>query len=85
MNTLMHADIFFFVTTICIVILTVLLIIAWIFFMRILDSIHRLVDKARLEGEYLAGEMHKLGQSRMPDSVVRIGARFIRMIISSLT
>lgn len=61
MNTsLVHADIFFFVTTVAVAVLTILVIIAWIYIIRILANIRAITDKARIEGEFLLDEVREL-------------------------
>ena len=60
MNTLIHADIFFFVTTISIVVITVLLIIGWIYVMKLVSDLKRFSDKARKEGELIIEDVGRM-------------------------
>lgn len=53
MDTLAHADIFFFVTTICTVVVTALLVIALIFAISLLAHARRMAARARAEAEKL--------------------------------
>ena len=50
MNTLIKADIFFFITTIAIVLLTVVAIVVAIYVVRILRDIKNLSEKVKIEG-----------------------------------
>jgi len=62
-NTLIHADIFFFVTTIAVVILTVLLsVISWYVF-KILQDIKHISAKAREAAETLEDGLKTLSGS----------------------
>jgi hypothetical protein len=47
-NAFIHADIFFFVTTISVALLTILLVIAWIYGMKIMNNIRYISDQAKL-------------------------------------
>ena len=53
MTTLAHADIFFFVTTICMVVVTALIAIALIFAISILAHARKMARRARVEAEKL--------------------------------
>ena len=57
MQTLVHADIFFFITSIFVVVLTIGSGIALYFIILILRDVRRLSDIARREGEKLAGDI----------------------------
>ncbi len=82
MNTLIHADIFFFVTTICVAVLTILIIVAWIYVIRILANVRSLTEKARVEGEFIIEEVGRLREKIHNE---RFGFRalykFVRRII----
>ena len=82
MDSFIHADIFFFVTTISVGVLTILLIIAWIYLMKILANMRKLSDKARVEGEFLIGALHEFGcRVRSEQTGFRAIFRFMRRII----
>lgn len=53
MDTLAHADIFFFVTTICTVVVTALLVIALIFAISIMSHARKMTMRAKVEAEKL--------------------------------
>jgi uncharacterized oligopeptide transporter (OPT) family protein len=53
MNTFIHADIFFFITTIALVVVTVLLIVAFIYLFNILGRIRRIIQKTETEMDSL--------------------------------
>ncbi|MFA6432596.1 MAG: hypothetical protein WCV82_02150 [Candidatus Paceibacterota bacterium] len=83
MNTLIHADIFFFVSTICFAVLTVLFVIGWIYGIRILANIYAVSSKARLEAEFLIAELGDIRQ-RIHEQTFgpRTLFRFIRRVFS---
>jgi len=60
MNTLIHADIFFFVSTVCFAVLAVFLLVAIILAINILMRLKRLSERAEVEGNYLMDEVHSL-------------------------
>jgi len=62
MNTLVHADIFFFVTTIAIAIVAVFVIIGGIFILRILKDVRYISGVARRETDLLAADLAALRQ-----------------------
>ena len=53
MDTLAHADIFFFVTTICTVVVTALIVIALIFAISMLAHARKMTMRARTEADKL--------------------------------
>ncbi len=63
-------DVFFYVTTIAVVILTIALVIASVYLIKILKDIKYIVRKARVETELLASD---IGELR--DSVKEEGAK----------
>lgn len=60
MNTLIHADIFFFVSTVCLAVLAIFALIALIYLIKILASLKKLADRATIEGNYLMDEVHSM-------------------------
>lgn len=76
MNTLIHADIFFFVSTICLVIVTVFLIIALTLLIKTLSDFRYIADRTRTEGDFFLNELHRMGE-RMRARRFGIGALFI--------
>ncbi|MBU6231293.1 hypothetical protein KGP36_01390 [Patescibacteria group bacterium] len=62
MASLIHADIFFFVTTVCVVLLTVLCSILFIYLFRFLATLRAIADKAKSEGDFILDEVHELVQ-----------------------
>ncbi len=63
MNTLIHADIFFFITSIVAVILGILLAVALFYIVLILRDLKHLSDLARKGGEKLAGDLDGLREA----------------------
>ena len=60
MNTLIHADIFFFVSTVCFAVLAIFLLIALILAINILMRLRKLSQRAEVEGNYLLDEVHSM-------------------------
>lgn len=58
METILKADIFFVVTTVCVVVLTLLVAVALLYLVAILRSIKRVADVARRELSGLAEDIH---------------------------
>jgi formate-dependent nitrite reductase membrane component NrfD len=83
MNSLVHADIFFFVSTIAVVLVTILLIILFIFIVKILQDVRNFTRKARTEGEFWVYEMRNFRQSsRFSRFGLRVFLRLLRAIFS---
>ena len=62
MENLIHADIFFFVATVCFALLTILLAIAIINLIRIIYTVRRITDKAEIESDFILSEMRRVRQ-----------------------
>lgn len=60
MDTLIHADIFFFIATIATVLLAIVLIIALVFVVLILRNLHRLSQTVNKEADLIAGDIDAL-------------------------
>lgn len=60
METLIHADIFFFVTTIAVVFFTIGFIIFAVYFVRILDDLRHISQKMRVEGDKIIEDVEVL-------------------------
>ncbi|OHA17323.1 MAG: hypothetical protein A3C79_03330 [Candidatus Taylorbacteria bacterium RIFCSPHIGHO2_02_FULL_45_28] len=60
MQTLIHADIFFFITSIAVVLVSIGLIIALIFIIKILNNIHKISDMLRSESGLVVEDVHAL-------------------------
>jgi hypothetical protein len=63
MDTLIHADIFFFVTTIAVVIVTLLLAIALIYLIKVLNRIKNIAEQIREETVLFREDVHDLRDS----------------------
>jgi uncharacterized protein YoxC len=57
-NSFLHADIFFFITTIAVVIFSVLLVIALIYLVKILRDVRKVVHTVEEEVEQIKGDVH---------------------------
>ncbi len=79
MEAIAKSDLFFFVTTIAVVIVTIVLIIALIYLVRILRDANRLSSRAREEGEALLGDI-----SSAREKVKSEGVRFWDIVIALL-
>ena len=60
MNTLIHADIFFFVATIAAVLIAIAIIITLVFVILILKNLHKLSQTANEEADLIAGDIDTL-------------------------
>ncbi len=60
MNTLVHADIFFFITTIAVTILTLLLIVVLFYIARTVRTVAYLVEKIKNESEQVIDDLSDL-------------------------
>lgn len=60
MDTLVHADIFFLITSVSVVILTILAIIAAILLFRILATVRYVADKWKIETDLLSADIAEL-------------------------
>lgn len=60
MDTLIHADIFFFITTIAVVFFTIGFIIFAVYFVRILDDLNHISKKMRVEGDKIIEDVETL-------------------------
>lgn len=60
METLIHADIFFFITSIAIVFFTIGFIIFTVYFVRILDDLKHISQKMRTEGDKIIEDVETL-------------------------
>jgi hypothetical protein len=60
MNDILKQDIFFFVATIAVVILTILLAVLVVYIIRISRKVNYIADKAKQETDLLSGELTEL-------------------------
>ncbi len=60
METLIHADIFFVVTTAAIVLLTIGFIIVFVYVIKILHRLHEISEIVRTESDLIAEDVHVL-------------------------
>ncbi|HZS42678.1 MAG TPA: hypothetical protein VFA52_00445 [Candidatus Paceibacterota bacterium] len=58
MESLIHADIFFLISTIALVIIAVVLIVALIYVVRILNDLKSISRKVKDEGEEIISDIH---------------------------
>jgi uncharacterized protein YoxC len=63
MDTLIHADIFFFVTTIAVVVITLLLIVVLIYVIKVLNRIKDIAEQVRQETVLFREDIHGLRDS----------------------
>jgi xanthine/uracil permease len=60
MNNLIHADIFFFVTTIAVVLIAALVIVVILYIVRILSDVHYISSVVRKETDHLAEDLEEI-------------------------
>jgi hypothetical protein len=78
MDGLLKADIFFFLTSIAVVLITIVLLIAFYYIIKILRDIHELSELIKDEGEHI---IHDIDSAR--NSVKRKG-KSLGIIISNI-
>lgn len=59
-QSLIHADIFFFITTVVVIVLAILLIFALVFIIEILRDARDITRKFKKESEEVLGDLHDL-------------------------
>lgn len=82
-NNLMHADIFFFITAIAVVLLTLILIVILFYVARAVRTVSHLVDKIKGEGEQVIDDLSDL-REKLKESgsqVSGLGKWFLTMIL----
>jgi predicted PurR-regulated permease PerM len=67
MNTLVHADIFFFITTIAVVFLTILLILVLLYMVKTARTVSQIVEKIRSESDQVIEDLADL-REKIKDS-----------------
>ena len=60
MNTLIHADIFFFVTTAVVIVIGILFAVAVVYLVRILNDLRHISDIVRSKTDVLAGDFDEV-------------------------
>ncbi len=60
MDTLIHADIFFFITTVAVISLTIVVVIALVYIVLILKDIRYISGKVRKESDVIIDDVHEL-------------------------
>ena len=60
MDTLIHADIFFFITSVFVALLIIGFTVALFYIIPILRDMRHLSDLARKEGDHIAGDINEL-------------------------
>ena len=60
MQTLIHADIFFFIATIATAIIGIGIAVALVFIILILKNLHKLSETVRAEADHIAGDIDAL-------------------------
>lgn len=69
MRTLIHADIFFFITSIFVVVLTIVLAVAGVYFILILRDMKYISRKVKIEGEEIIGDVKELREKIREEGV----------------
>jgi hypothetical protein len=60
MDTLIHADIFFFITAIAVVVLSLTLLVALVYLTAILRDVKHITERARTEADLIAADIGEL-------------------------
>lgn len=69
MNDFIKQDIFFFITSIAVVVLTVLVGVLLVYFIRISRNIHHISDKVRAETDVISEELGELRRNIRKEGV----------------
>lgn len=80
MESFIHADIFFIITTVSVFLIAVVLVVALVYAVRILRDTEHLVGRARKEGDEIMDDVHAL--HRGMEKVAR-GRRLGRFFFTS--
>lgn len=75
MNSLLQADIFFFITTVIVLIFAVIGLIAAYYIVHILRSVRYIADKVKIESDHVTDDIHEL-RGRLKEG----GAKFSTII-----
>ncbi len=83
MDTLIHADIFFFITTCALVLLTIIAGVALVYVVFIAKNIHYVVKKVKEESDNISGDIAHARQ-KIRDQGVKLASlmAFLKTIIS---
>lgn len=60
MNEILKANVFFFVTTVAIIVLSILIAVALVYVIHVVRNVSKISDKVREKSEDLAGDVDKL-------------------------
>jgi biopolymer transport protein ExbB/TolQ len=71
MDQLIHADIFFFITSIAVVLITAILLVVLVYLVRILRDVSQVTRKVKAESELISQDIAELRQN-----IKREGYRF---------
>lgn len=82
METLLKADIFFFVTTAVVVVLGILIVVALIYVLRILRNIDDISRKVKEEGSEIIQDVHELRRDLRARKVVVGIWSFLRKLLT---
>lgn len=77
MQTLIHADIFFFITTIAVVLISIGIVIALVFLILILKNLHKLSETVKTEADQIAGDIDAM-RAKANSFSARVAFRLFR-------
>ncbi len=81
MNEFIKSDVFFFITSIAVVVLTAILLIALYYIIKILKNVRYISDKAKVETDHLAEDVKELRENvRKEGAKVKHFAGFINKV-----
>ncbi len=75
MDNIIHADIFFFVTTIAVILISIAIIIVLVFIIKILNNVRKISDTIRNESGLIAEDLDEL-RTKMHSGKVTAGGVF---------
>ena len=86
METLIHADIFFFVTTIAVLMVTAVFVVVMIYAVRILRDVQHIIRRIREESDFIMEDIEELRTrlKRAGEKTTHIG-QLLGMILSKIS
>lgn len=86
-SNIIHADIFFFVTTIAVGVLTIVLLLIFLYVFKIVRTVEYMVQKVKVEGEQVIDDLSELREQikEKGSSVSKISTWAISALLGKLT
>jgi ABC-type phosphate transport system permease subunit len=85
METFLKADIFFFITTIAVIVCTLLIIVLFIYGIKVIRTVSKLSQKIELEGEQILKDVHQARNTLKSSAMASIASAGVSAGVSALT